>query len=111
VSSQQSPRVRKHLMTPGSPRPQNREPMSLNRVQRWVLSTLAATTILHLSVGLMVAAAFADRLDARVGLLVIGSVFGVIAVAAALVIHQKRPVSGWLLLGLLPGLVGAWLIF
>jgi hypothetical protein len=108
--SEPAPRVRKHLMTPGQPRPQNREPMSLGRVQRWVLSTLAATTILHLSVGLMVAAAFADRRDARVGLLVIGTVFGVIAVAAALVIHRKRPLSPWLLLGLLPGAVGAWLV-
>ncbi len=111
MSAPQPPRVRKHLMTPGSPRPQNREPMSLNRVQRWVLSTLAATTILHLAVGLMVAAAFSERLDARVGLLVIGSVFGVIAAAAALVIHQKSPVSPWLLLGLVPGLVGAWFVF
>jgi hypothetical protein len=26
----------------------------------------------------------------------------------ALVIHQRRPVSAWLLLGLLPSAVGAW---
>jgi hypothetical protein len=103
-----APRVRKHLMDPGNPRPTNREPMSLGRVQRWVLSTLAATTILHMSLGLVVAAVFSERTDARVGLLVIGAAFGVLAVVAALVIHQRRPVSAWLLLGLLPSLAGAW---
>ena len=103
--------MRKHLMTPGAPRAVNQEPMSLGRVQRWVLSTLAATTILHLCVGLVVAAAYAERLDARIGLLVIGAAFGVIAVVAALVIHQHRVLSPWLLLGLLPGLVGAFIVF
>jgi len=104
----------KHLMTPGSPRPQQRqEPMSLGTVQRWVLSTLAATTIAHLAAGLVVAAVFVDetRLDSQIGLLVIAGAFGVIAVLSVLVIHQHRLVSPWLLLGLLPTLVGAYFIF
>ncbi|HET6652772.1 MAG TPA: hypothetical protein VFH10_09040 [Nocardioides sp.] len=105
------PRVRKHLMTPGAPRRQNPERMSLSRVQRWVLSSLAATTILHLSIGLVVAAAFSDRLDAQIGLLVIGAAFGVIAFVAALIIHQHRLLSPWLLLGVVPSLVGALYIF
>ena len=87
------------------------ERMSLGLVQRWVLSSLAATTILHLSVGLVVAAAFADRLDAQVGLLVIGAAFGVIAFVAALIIHQHRLVSPWLLLGLAPSVIGAFYVF
>ena len=98
-------------MQPGAPRPLNREPMSLSGVQRWVLSTLAATTIMHLAVGLVVAAAFSDGLDEKVGLLVIAAAFGVIAMLAALLIHQRRPVSPWLLLGLVPSLAGAWWIF
>ncbi|HEX4977636.1 MAG TPA: hypothetical protein VFV40_07190 [Nocardioides sp.] len=106
-----APRVRKHLMDPGNPRPTNREPMSLGGVQRWVLSTLAATTILHLSAGLVVAAVVADRPDARVGLLLVGAAFGVVAMVTALVIHQRRPLSPWLLLGLLPSLAGAWWIW
>ena len=32
----------------------------------------------------------------------------VVALATALVIHQRRPLSPWLLLGLLPSLAGAW---
>lgn len=103
------PPVRKHLMTPGSPRPQRPEPMSLGRVQRWVLSTLAGITIMHMSAGLVLAAAFAERLSAQIGLLVISGAFGVLAVLAALVIHKHRLVSLWLLLGVIPSGVGAYL--
>ncbi len=87
--------------------------MSLSQVQKWVMSVLAATTILHLSGGLMLAAYFIDpaRPDARIGLIVIAGAFAVLAVAAGLAIHGKRILSPWLLLGLLPPLVGAWLIF
>lgn len=85
--------------------------MSLTSVQRWVMSTLVATTILHLSAGVVVAAYFSDRVDSQIGLLVISGAFGLIAVEAALLIHRHRPVSPWLLLGLLPALVGAYVIF
>ena len=105
------PPVRKHLMTPGQPRPPQRGTMSLTIVQRWVMSTLATTTILHLAVGLVVAAYFSEGRDAQIGLLVISGAFGVIAFAAGLLIHQRTPLSWWLLPGLLPALVGAWLLF
>ncbi len=105
------PAVRKHLMTPGQPRPQQRYNTSLTSVQRWVMSTLVATTILHLSVGVVVAAYFSDRLDSQIGLLVISALFGLIAFGAALLIHKRSPLSLWLLPGLLPALVGAYLLF
>ena len=105
------PRVRTPLMPPGNPRPVNREPMSLGVVQKWVLSTLAATTIMHLAMGLVVAAAFSERLDAQIGLLVIAGAFGTLAIVAALLIHQHRLLSLWLLLGLLPSAVGALVVF
>jgi hypothetical protein len=105
------PPLRKHLMDPNRPRVQNREPMSLGRVQKWVLSTLAATTIMHLAGGLVVAAVFSERLDAQVGLLAIGAAFGVIAILAALIIHQHRLLSPWLLLGLAPSVAGAFVVF
>jgi hypothetical protein len=100
-------------MTPGSPRPKNPEPMSLGQVQKWVLSTLAVITIEHLAAGLVVAALFMDesRVGSRIGLLVIAGLFGVIALAAARAIHQKHPLSPWLLLGFLPTLIGAYLAF
>jgi uncharacterized membrane protein YoaK (UPF0700 family) len=105
------PAARKHLMTPGQPRPQQRYNTSLTSVQRWVMSTLVAITILHLSAGLVVAAYFSDRLDSQIGLLVISALFGLIAFAAALMIHKRSPLSPWLLPGLVPALVGAYLLF
>ena len=86
---------------------------SLTKVQRWVISVLAVTTILHLAGGVALVAIFVDdsRLDARIGLNIISAVIGVLAVAAGLLIHGKRPLSWWLLLGLIPGLVGAWFTF
>ena len=112
MSSGQSrpPAVRKHLMTPGQPRPPQRS-TSLTTVQRWVMSSLSAVTILHLSAGLVVAAYFAKPLDSRIGLLVVAGVFGMLAFVAALLIHRRSPVSPWLLVGLLPALVGAYLMF
>ena len=104
------PAVRKHLMTPGQPRPPQRS-TSLTTVQRWVMSSLSAVTILHLSAGLVFAAYFSTRLDSRIGLLVIAAVFGMLAFVAALLIHRRNPVSPWLLVGLLPALVGAYLMF
>lgn len=100
-------------MTPGAPRPRNPEPMSISEVQKWVLSTLAVVTIGHLAAGLVVAALFMDesRPDSRIGLLVIAGLFGVIAAVTARVIHQKRPLSLWLLLGFVPTVVGAYLAF
>jgi hypothetical protein len=85
--------------------------MSLGSVQKWVMSTLITTTILHLAVGVVVAAYVADRLDAQIGLLVISAAFGVIAFVAALLIHRHRLLSVWLLPGLLPAIVGAFFIF
>jgi uncharacterized membrane protein len=105
------PAARKHLMNLDDPRPRRSDPMSLTRVQRWVMSSLAATTILHMSLGLVIAAAFAERRDAQIGLLVIATAFGVLAFAAALVIHQRRLLSPWLLLGPLPSLAGAYFVF
>ena len=75
------PAVRKHLMTPGQPRPQQRDSMSLGSVQRWVMSTLITITILHLSAGVVVAAYFSDKLVSQIGLLVISALFGLIAVS------------------------------
>ena len=49
--------------------------------------------------------------SARAGLNVIAGAFGVAAVVAGLAIHRRPPLSPWLLLGLLPTVVGLWLTF
>ena len=109
---EQPVRRRKHLIDPTNPRPPQRYSTSLSTVQTWVLSTLAVATILHMSVGLVFAAAYVDddRPDARIGLLVIAGLFGVVSIAAGLAIHRRRILSWWLLLGWIPALVGAYFV-
>jgi hypothetical protein len=81
---------------------------SLTRVQRWVLSVLAVTTILHLAAGLVIGSFFLDDSEvvSRYGLCVIGGLFGVVAAAVGRLIHQKPVASWWLAVGFLPGAVG-----
>jgi len=76
------------------------------------MSVLAVTTILHMSAGLVLASMFLEnpRPGAEVGLNVIASVFGVLAVAAGLAIHKKSVFSWWLLLGIVPGIIGVLLL-
>lgn len=102
----------RHLMDPANPRPAStgQRGMSITTVQRWVMSTLAVTTVMHLVVGLLVAAAFLDttRAGAREGLVVIAGLMGVLGVAAAFVIHQRSPAMPWALLGAMPAALGAF---
>lgn len=85
--------------------------MSTAQVQKWVLTVLDVTIIGHLSGGMVVAALVVpeDRPVPRIGLLVIAGLIGMIAAAVVRGIHQRRLLSFWLLLGLLPALVGAYL--
>ena len=102
----------RHLMDPDNLQRPSLESHEITRVQQWVMSVLAATTILHLSAGLAIAGIAADgsRAGAGIGLNVLASVCGVGAVLAARLIHKRRPLSWWLLIGLVPGLVGAWIV-
>jgi hypothetical protein len=111
-----TPRKRpRHLLDPANPRPpaSTRAGMSLTHVQQWIMSTLAVSTLLHFAAGLVVAAFYVedDRLDAQIGLLVIAGLFGVVSIAAGAGIHRKPLLSWWLLLGWIPAIVGAVLLF
>jgi hypothetical protein len=101
----------KHLIDPSVP-PRRADPVGLTNVQRWVMSILATTTILHLSAGLVLAAVLPDdmKTGSRIGLCVIAAAFGVIAVACGLLIHRRKLPSAWLLLGTLPGIIGVVLV-
>ena len=113
MESTQPARRPRHLMDPANPqRPPSLESREITRVQQWVLSVLVATTILHLAGGLAVAGVLSDgsRPGARVGLNVLAVVCGLGAVAAARMIHRRTPLSWWLLLGVVPGAVGLWLV-
>jgi hypothetical protein len=106
----EQPRRASHLMDPSQPRkPTSPEDLArLARVQKWVLSVLAVTTIGHLALGLVLAALLIteDSRGSQIGLCVIAGVTGMVAVAAGFAIHQKSPLNPWLLLGLAPGVAG-----
>ena len=106
-----TPKLRKHLMVPGQPRPVARKGMSLSSVQRWVMSTLAASTVLHLAGGLVLAAKYVDPTSSKVGLLVISAATGLLGMAGALLIHRARLTHPLLAIGLLPAALGVWWIF
>jgi hypothetical protein len=106
----------RHLMDPDNPRreivrPTGSGAMSLEPVQKWVLSVLAAVTIVHLAFGLVIAAMYVDdsRTDAEIGLNVLAAAFGILSVVVFRAIHQKSMLSWWLLLGIIPGVVGLFL--
>ena len=98
-------------MDPANPQRQVND-FKLTQVQRWVVSVLAVTTILHLSAGLVIAAYFLEEeaVVSRIGLCIIGGAFGVVAAGVGRLIHQKPIASPWLLLGLTPGLIGVALV-
>jgi hypothetical protein len=105
----------RHLMDPSAPRPVrdlHAEDRSLTKVQRWVMSTLAVTTLLHLSAGVIIAGMTESdpTSSAQIGLSIIAGAFGVMAIVVALAIHGRRILSWWLLLGPLPTAVGLLLI-
>ncbi len=111
MAEQQPVKRPRHLMDPNNPvRMAPHNDRNLTRVQRTVMSALVGTTIFHLAAGLVVAAIAvnADQQSARVGLLIIAAIVGVLGVVAALVIHQRRPVHWLLVVGLLPSLAGVW---
>jgi hypothetical protein len=107
----------RHLLDPndlrGSHARSQGSAQSLTNVQRWVMSVLAVTTIVHFSAGLAIAAVVVDdaRLDAKIGLNVLAALSGVMAVVVGRAIHGRSLLSPWLALGVVPGVVGAFLTF
>jgi hypothetical protein len=118
ASAQATPPVRRarHLLDPAdlhrSHRSRQSSNESLTKVQRWVMSVLAGTTILHFAAGLVLAAVFMDepRPGARIALVSMAAIIGMLAVATGRLIHAKSPFTPWVLLGLIPALVGFWLV-
>jgi hypothetical protein len=116
VPARRTEKGRRHLLDLDAPRQVVADPAKdardLARVQRWVMSTLAVTTILHLVVGLVVAGVMLDGpTSSRAGLIVIAGIFGSFAVGAFRAIHGLRLLSPWLLLGVVPVVVGCWIAF
>ncbi|MBD8868852.1 hypothetical protein [Nocardioides donggukensis] len=87
--------------------------MQVEQVQRWVMSALVMVTGLIFAGGLCFLAGATDGAQpgARPGLLVIAAAVGLLTMVGARLIHLSRPVSPWLLVGLLPALVGWWWLY
>ena len=109
-------RTRRHLMDPNAPRPVRdhaSEAKSLSRVQRWVMSALAVTTIFHLVMGLILAPCSSTTAPRRAQwLCAIAGAFGVIAIAVAFTwstAGSRSPRGG--LVGLIPSAIGIFIIY
>ncbi|MEU0313548.1 hypothetical protein [Nocardioides sp. NPDC006273] len=107
----EKPRRPRHLMDPDNPiRPINDK--SLTNVQQWVASVLAVFTVAHIVVGLVIGAVAIDPAyqASRVGLCIIAAAFGVLGLAGGFLIHRRSPFTPWLILGIVPSVVGLWFV-
>jgi hypothetical protein len=84
--------------------------MEIERVQKWVMTALMMTTAVIFAVGLSLIAGESDRAGAKPGLITIAAVVGILAVAAARVIHHRSVLTPLLLLGPVPAAVGGYLV-
>lgn len=112
MSQQSSPPRRRHLIDPNAPRKvaDKKDLERLHRVQRRVVSVLIITTLIHLTVGLVLAADAVDddRTDAQLALIVLGAAFYVLGIAAVRAINKKPLLTWWMLTGLMPVAGGIW---
>ena len=83
--------------------------MEVERVQRWVMSALLLTVMLIFAGGLALLSSSSSQPGARPGLLGMAAVVGVLGVLGVRVIHSKSLLTPWLLVGLLPAVLGWWL--
>lgn len=84
--------------------------MEIEKVQKWVMSALMLTTAVIFAVGLALLAGRSEQAGAKPGLLAIAAVVGILAVAAARIIHQKSVLTPLLLVGVLPAAVGWYVV-
>jgi hypothetical protein len=79
--------------------------VEVERVQRWVMSTLLLTVCTLFATGMAILSGTVDRAGARPGLLIISGMVGLMAMAGVRAINLKRILTPWLLLGLLPAVI------
>lgn len=87
--------------------------MQIGEVQKWVMSVLAVSTVLHMAGALILFAATFDesKQSSQIGVLIISGAFGILAVMTGRIIHKASPLTPWLVLGLIPMAIGFWWIF
>jgi hypothetical protein len=85
--------------------------VEIERVQKWVMSTLLLVVSFIFAGGLCFLAGSVDRAGAKPGLLTIAGFVGVIAMGGVRIINQKRIASPWLLVGLVPTAIGVAILY
>ncbi|MET0837609.1 MAG: transcriptional regulator [Marmoricola sp.] len=83
--------------------------MEVERVQRWVMSTLLMTVAVIFAGGLALLSSSSVQAGARPGLLTMSAVVGVLGVGGVRVINGRSVLTPWLVLGLVPAVLG-WLV-
>jgi 4-amino-4-deoxy-L-arabinose transferase-like glycosyltransferase len=85
-----------------------RRQLTIEQVQRWVISFLVLA-VASFPLGALTAAVdsmVADgRKDDAVVLVIVMAALGILALAAIRLVHGRRPVSPWIVLGVLPAVV------
>ena len=79
--------------------------MEVERVQRWIASALVLTVCTLFASGMAILSGTVDRPGSGPGLMAVSCATGLMAMTGVRVINQKRLVTPWLLLGLLPAAV------
>lgn len=99
-------------MDPDAPRKvaDSKDLERLHRVQRRVMSVLIITTLVHLTIGLILAADAIsdDRRDAQVILILLGAAFYVVGIGAVRAINKRPLLTWWMLTALIPVAAGLW---
>ena len=88
--------------------------MSIEQVQRWVVSLLIFA-ISAFPIGGLIGAGYAIRNQGRhgaaVGLTIMAGVIGVLALGAMRIIHKRSVATPLLMLGMLPAAIAAYVLF
>ena len=83
--------------------------MEVERVQRWVMSTLLMTVSFIFAGGVALLSATSAQRAARPGLLIMSVIVGLLGIAGVRVINARSLFTPWLVLGALPACVGWFL--
>ena len=87
--------------------------MKIERVQRYVMSSLLVLVGGMLSVGMVLAALLVierSRTGAQVGMLIMATVVAAITIAGVRLLNARSVVTPWLVFALLPALVGGLIL-
>jgi hypothetical protein len=83
--------------------------MEIERVQRWVMSALLVTVCFIFASGMALLSATSVQAGARPALLSMSMVVGLVGILGVRLVNAKSLVTPWLLLGILPSMLG-WLV-